>query len=165
MNLQKALKLFSAAFMGSLLGLLASIPCLLWVYFMGYVSINDCGYGDRCPPDLLIEWLVLGWVDIEGIPIGPIINCVFIGIMTGLIGGIIFHIRDQTTKNARLGGFFGALIGLGIFAFLLSILFFMNTREIIGILFFSGISFLYLIVIVLLAGYFYRRSGSKGAIK
>ena len=131
---------------------------------MGFASIYDCGYGDRCPPDLLIEWLVLGWVDIEDIPIGPIINCVFIGIMTGLIGGIIFHIRDHTTKNARLGGFFGALVGLGIFAFLLSILFFMNMGEIIGILFSSGISLFYLIVVVLIAGYFYRRSDSKGAV-
>ena len=163
MNIERVLKLCLAAFVGSLLGLLASIPCILWVYLMGFVSIYDCGYGDGCPPDLLIEWLTLGWVDIEGIPIGPIIYCVFIGIMTGMIGGIIFHRRDQTTKNACLGGIFGTLIGLGIFAFLLSILFFVNARQIIN--FSAGFSLLYLIIVILVAVFFYRRSGSKGAVK
>ena len=163
MNLQKALNLFSAAFVGSLLGLLASIPCILWVYFMGFVSIYDCGYGDHCPPDLLINWLLIGDIHLLGFPIGPIINCVFIGIMTGLIGGIIFNIREQTTKNERLGGFFGALIGIGIFAFLLSILFFVNARDVIY--FSAGFSLLYLIIVILVAVFFYRRSGLKGAVK
>ena len=164
MSIEKALKLCFAVFVGSLLGLLASIPCILWVYFMGFVSIYDCGYGDRCPPDLLIEWLLLG--DLGGpltiviYPLGPIINFIFIGIIAGMIGGIIFHHRDQTPKNARRGGFFGILMGSGICAFLLSILLFINARDII--IFSAGISLLYLIVVVLIAGYIYRRIGSKG---
>lgn len=104
MNKEEVLTILNVV-MGSFLGFLASIPCMLWVYFMGFVSIYDCSYGDRCPPDLLIQWLLLDSISIMGLPIGPIINFVFIGIITGVVGGIIFYPKEQTFKNARLGVF------------------------------------------------------------
>jgi hypothetical protein len=152
--------MFANIIWGSVQGVLASIPCILWIYLMGFISINGCGDGNTCPPSLLIRWLVLGWVHIGGIPIGPLIYSILVGIGAGLIGGFTFHFRYRIEDNARLGGSFGTLLGIGFFAFALSILFFINEREIITKIIVSGISLLYLIVIILIASNYYRRSGT-----
>jgi hypothetical protein len=146
--------------LGSFLGIIASIPCILLLGFMLYASFADC---QPCPPDFLEQWLLLS----------PIIF-IFIGIINGMVGGIIFYFKEKTSRNARFGGFFGTLMGSGFLAFLLSIILFINAMgdplvlldNLISMpmLIFVGIGFIYLIV-VLTARNFYRRIGSINAPK
>jgi hypothetical protein len=94
-----------------------------------------------------------------GFPIGPLINFILLGFISGLIGGIVFYRRNQSSKNVLLGGIFGTFVGIGIFTLILSILFFTHRTDVI--LYSAGISFIYLIFVFIISGFFYWWIGKE----